>query len=160
MDLARWLAALEANLLAPVLLIRGVIGGMRARRFGRIVNSTSAMVKAPHPAMGLSTAARSALTAVCKGLSKEVARDNVTINNLLPERIDTARQRFMAELRAKSGGVSLEQAYAEMASSIAAGRLGTPEEFGSACAWLCSAQAGFVSGQNLSLDGGSYPGVF
>jgi 3-oxoacyl-[acyl-carrier protein] reductase len=159
-DHARWLAALEANLLAPVMMIRGVIGGMRARRFGRIVNITSAMVKAPHPAMGLSTAARSALTAVCKGLSKEVARDNVTLNNLLPERIDTDRQRFMAELRAKSGGVSLEQAYAEMAASIAAGRLGTPEELGAACAWLCSAQASFVSGQNLSLDGGSYPGVF
>jgi len=159
-DHARWLAALEANLLAPVLMIRGVIGGMRARRFGRIVNVTSAMVKAPHPALGLSTAARSALTAVCKGLSKEVAKDNVTINNLLPERIDTGRQRFMAELRAKSGGVSLAQAYAEMAASIAAGRLGTPEEFGAACAWLCSAHAGYVSGQNLSLDGGSYPGVF
>jgi 3-oxoacyl-[acyl-carrier protein] reductase len=158
-DHARWLAALEANLLAPVLLIRAVIGGMRARRFGRIVNVTSAMVKAPHPAMGLSTAARSALTAVCKGLSREVARDNVTINNLLPERIDTDRQRFMAELRAKSGGVSLEQAYAEMAASIAAGRLGTPEEFGAACAFLCSAHAGFVSGQNLQIDGGSYPGV-
>jgi len=159
-DHARWLAALEANLLAPVLLIRGVIGGMRARRFGRIVNITSAMVKAPHPAMGLSTAARSALTAVCKGLSKEVARDNVTINQLLPERIDTDRQRMMAELRAKTGGVSLEQAYAEMAATIAAGRLGTPEEVGAACAWLCSAHAGFVSGQNLQLDGGSYPGVF
>jgi len=159
-DHACWLAALEANLLAPVLMIRGVIGGMRARRFGRIVNITSAMVKAPHPAMGLSTAARSALTAACKGLSKEVACDNVTLNNLLPERIDTDRQRFMAELRAKSGGVSLEVAYAEMAASIAAGRLGTPEEVGAACAWLCSAQAGYVSGQNLSLDGGSYPGVF
>jgi 3-oxoacyl-[acyl-carrier protein] reductase len=159
-DHARWLAALEANLLAPALLIRGVIGGMRARRFGRIVNVTSAMVKAPHAAMGLSTAARSALTAVCKGLSREVARDNVTINNLLPERIDTDRQRFMAELRAKSGGVSLEQAYAEMAASIAAGRLGTPEEFGAACAFLCSAHASFVSGQNLQIDGGSYPGVF
>jgi 3-oxoacyl-[acyl-carrier protein] reductase len=159
-DHARWLAALEANLLAPVLMIRGVLGGMRARRFGRIVNVTSAMVKAPHPALGLSTAARSALTAVCKGLSKEVARDNVTINNLLPERIDTGRQRFMAELRTKSGGVSLEQAYAEMAANIAAGRLGTPQEFGAACAWLCSAHAGYVSGQNLSLDGGSYPGVF
>jgi 3-oxoacyl-[acyl-carrier protein] reductase len=158
-DHARWLAALEANLLAPVLMIRGVIGGMRARRFGRIVNITSAMVKAPHPAMGLSTAARSALTAVCKGLSKEVARDNVTINNLLPERIDTDRQRMMAELRAKTGGVSIEQAYAEMAASIAAGRLGTPAEFGAACAWLCSAQAGYISGQNLQLDGGSYPGV-
>jgi len=159
-DHARWLAALEANLLAPVLLIRAVIGGMRARRFGRIVNVTSAMVKAPHAAMGLSTAARSALTAVCKGLSREVARDNVTINNLLPERIDTDRQRFMAELRAKSGGVSLERAYAEMAASIAAGRLGTPEEFGAACAFLCSADAGFVSGQNLQIDGGSYPGVY
>jgi 3-oxoacyl-[acyl-carrier protein] reductase len=159
-DHARWLAALEANLLAPVLLIRAVIGGMRARRFGRIVNITSAMVKAPHAAMGLSTAARSALTAVCKGLSREVARDNVAINNLLPERIDTDRQRFMAELRAKTGGVSLEQAYAEMAASIAAGRLGTPEEFGAACAFLCSAHASFVSGQNLQVDGGSYPGVF
>jgi len=159
-DHARWLAALEANLLAPVLLIRGVVGGMRARRFGRIVNVTSAMVKAPHPAMGLSTAARSALTAVCKGLSKEVARDNVTINQLLPERIDTDRQRMMAELRAKTGGVSIEQAYEEMAASIAAGRLGTPAEFGVACAWLCSAHAGYVSGQNLQLDGGSYPAVY
>jgi 3-oxoacyl-[acyl-carrier protein] reductase len=159
-DHARWLAALEANLLAPALLIRAVIGGMRARRFGRIVNVTSAMVKAPHAAMGLSTAARSALTAVCKGLSREVARDNVTINNLLPERIDTDRQRFMAELRAKSGGVSVDQAYAEMAASIAAGRLGTPEELGAACAFLCSAHAGFVSGQNLQIDGGSYPGVY
>jgi 3-oxoacyl-[acyl-carrier protein] reductase len=159
-DHARWLAALEANLLAPVLLIRGVVGGMRARRFGRIVNVTSAMVKAPHAAMGLSTAARSALTAVCKGLSKEVTRDGVTINNLLPERFDTDRQRGMAELRARSGGVSMEQAYAEMAATIAAGRLGLPAEFGAACAWLCSVHAGFVSGQNLQLDGGSYPGVF
>ena len=159
-DHAKWLAALEANLLAPVLMIRGVIAGMRARRFGRIVNITSAMVRTPHPAMGLSTAARSALTAACKGLSKEVARDNVTINNLLPERIDTGRQRFMAELRAKTGGVSIEQAYAEMAASIAAGRLGTPEEVGAACAYLCSTQASYVSGQNVQLDGGSYPGVF
>ena len=158
-DHARWLAALEANLLAPVLLIRAVVGSMRQRRFGRIVNITSAMVKAPHAAMGLSTAARSGLTAVCKALSKEVARDNVTINNLLPERIDTDRQRMMAELRAKTGGVSLEQAYTEMAASIAAGRLGTPAELGAACAWLCSAQAGFISGQNLQLDGGSYPGL-
>ena len=159
-DHAKWLAALEANLLAPVLLIRAVIGGMRERRFGRIVNVTSAMVKAPHSAMGLSTAARSGLTAVCKGLSKEVAQYNVTINNLLPERIHTGRQRFMAELRAKTGGVTLEQAYEEMAASIAAKRLGTPEEVGSACAWLCSTHAGYVSGQNLQLDGGSYPGVF
>src|SRR5262245_17011626 len=158
-DHAQWLAALESNLLAPVLLSRAVIGGMRARRFGRIVNITSAMVKAPHPAMGLSTAARSALTAVCKGLSREVARDNVTINNLLPERIDTDRQRFMAGLQAASRGISIEQAYQDITASIAANRLGTPEEFAAACAYLCSAPAGFVSGQNLQIDGGSYAGL-
>ena len=158
-DRAAWLAALEQNLLAPVLMIRAVVGGMRARRFGRIVNITSAMVKSPHPLMGLSTAARAALTAACKGLSREVARDNVTINNLLPERIDTDRQRFMAELQAAARGVSAEEAYREIASSIAAGRLGTPEEFAAACVYLCSTQAAFVSGQNLQLDGGSYAGL-
>jgi 3-oxoacyl-[acyl-carrier protein] reductase len=159
-DHAVWLAALEQNLLAPVLMIRAVIGGMRARRFGRIVNITSAMVKSPHPLMGLSTAARSALTAVCKGLSREVARDNVTINNLLPERIDTDRQRFMAGLQAAARGISVEEAYREIASSIAANRLGTPEEeLAAACTYLCSAQAGFVSGQNLQVDGGSHAGL-
>ena len=94
-----------------------------------------------------------------KALSRQVARDNVTLNNLLPERIDTDRQRGMAELRAKAGGVSVEQAYEEMKQSIAAGRLGRPEEFGDACAFLCSAQAGFISGQNIQLDGGSYAGL-
>jgi 3-oxoacyl-[acyl-carrier protein] reductase len=158
-DHATWLAALEQNLLAPALMIRAVIGGMRARRYGRIVNITSAMVKSPHPMMGLSTAARSALTAVCKGLSREVARDNVTINNLLPERIDTDRQRFMAGLQAAGRGITVEEAYAEIAASIAANRLGTPEEFAVACAFLCSAHAGFVSGQNLQIDGGSYVGL-
>jgi 3-oxoacyl-[acyl-carrier protein] reductase len=158
-DHAMWLAALEQNLLAPALLIRAVITGMRERRFGRIVNITSAMVKAPHPMMGLSTAARSALTAVCKGLSREVARDNVTINNLLPERIDTDRQRFMAGLQAAGRGISVEEAYQEIAASIAANRLGTPEEFAAACVYLCSAQSGYVSGQNLQVDGGTYPGL-
>lgn len=158
-DHATWLAALEQNLLAPALLIRAVVGGMRSRGFGRIVNITSAMVKAPHPMMGLSTAARSALTAVCKGLSREVARDNVTVNNLLPERIDTDRQRFMAGLQAAGRGITIEEAYQEIAASIAANRLGTPEEFAAACVYLCSAQAGFVSGQNLQIDGGTYPGL-
>ncbi len=158
-DHATWLAALEQNLLAPALLSRAVVGGMRSRGFGRIVNITSAMVKAPHPMMGLSTAARSALTAVCKGLSREVARDNVTVNNLLPERIDTDRQRFMAGLQAAGRGITIEEAYQEIAASIAANRLGTPEEFAAACVYLCSAQAGFVSGQNLQIDGGTYPGL-
>jgi 3-oxoacyl-[acyl-carrier protein] reductase len=94
-----------------------------------------------------------------KAVSREVAADNVTINNLLPERIDTGRQRQMAELAVALRGVTLEEAYAEMAATIAAGRLGRPEEVGDACAYLCSAQAGYVSGQNLHLDGGSYPGL-
>ena len=159
-DREAWQAALDANLLAPVLMIRAVVDGMCERGFGRIVNITSAMVKTPLLPMGLSTGARAGLTSVSKALSRQVAAHNVTVNNLLPERIDTDRQRFMAEMRAKAGGVSLEQAYEEMKASIAAGRLGTPEEFGDACAYLCSAQAGFLSGQNLQLDGGSYAGLF
>jgi 3-oxoacyl-[acyl-carrier protein] reductase len=158
-DRDAWLAALDANMLAPLAMIRAVLDGMVERGFGRIVNVTSAMVKTPFAPMGLSTGARAGLTSVCKALSRDVARANVTLNNLLPERIDTARQRGMAELRAKLGGVSIEQAYEEMKASIAAGRLGRPEEFGDACAFLCSAQAGFISGQNLQLDGGSYAGL-
>jgi 3-oxoacyl-[acyl-carrier protein] reductase len=159
-DHATWLAALEANLLAPVLLIRALLPGMRERRFGRIVNITSAMVKAPVAPMGLSTTARSGLTALCKALSKEVARDNVTINNLLPERIDTERQVQMAKIVSRVRGISYEEARAEQVESIAARRLGRPEELGDACAFLCSEQAGYISGQNLQLDGGSFAGVF
>jgi 3-oxoacyl-[acyl-carrier protein] reductase len=154
-----WRAALDTNLLAAVFLIQAVLPGMRARRFGRIVNVTSAMVKAPHPLMGLSTAARSALTALAKAISRDVAADNVTVNNLLPERFDTDRQRQMAELVSAVRGISYEDARAEQRAQIAAGRLGRPDEFGDACAFLCSAQAGFISGQNLGLDGGSYPGL-
>ena len=158
-DHEAWLAALEANMLAPALLIRAVVPGMRDRRFGRIVNITSAMVKSPRPVMALSTGARAGLTAFSKALSLEVAVDNVTINNLLPERIDTDRQRFMAERVVRERGITYDEARAEIAASIAAGRFGTTAEFGDACAYLCSAQAGFVSGQNLQLDGGSYPGL-
>ncbi len=158
-DRDTWIAALDANMLAPLAMIRAVLDGMVERRFGRIVNITSAMVKTPIAPMGLSTGARAGLTSMSKALSREVVRANVTINNLLPERIDTDRQHHMAELRSKLAGVSLEQAYDEMVASIAAGRLGRPEELGDACAFLCSAQAGFISGQNLQLDGGSYAGV-
>jgi len=146
-------------MLTPLAMIRLVLGGMVERRFGRIVNITSAMVKSPRAAMGLSTGARAGLTSMSKALSKEVAASNVTINNLLPERIDTARQQQMAELHSARAGITVEEAYAHMASTIAAGRLGRPEEFGDACAYLCSAQAGFISGQNLQVDGGSYEGL-
>jgi 3-oxoacyl-[acyl-carrier protein] reductase len=141
------------------LLISAVIDGMVERRFGRIVNILSAMVKSPQAAMGLSSGARSGLLSYCKGVSREVASSNVTINNLLPERIDTGRQRFMAELAAAMKGQTVEEAYADIRSTIAAGRLGTPSEFADACAFLCSAQAGFISGQNLQIDGGSYAGI-
>ncbi len=154
-----WQQALDANLLAPAFMIQGVIEGMKERRFGRIVNITSAMVKSPHAAMGLSTAARSGLTALCKGLSNEAVACNVTINNLLPERFDTDRQQPMARLMMERQGISLEEARKAIAGTIKAKRFGQPEEFGDACAFLCSAQAGFISGQNLQLDGGSYAGL-
>ncbi len=154
-----WISAVDANMLAPLLLIRDVLDGMVERRFGRIVNITSAMVTAPYAAMGLSSAARAGLTSATKGLSREVASANVTINNLLPERIDTGRQRQMAELAVAIKGITIEEAYAEIAATIAAGRLGRPDEVGDACAFLCSVQAGYISGQNLHLDGGSYQGL-
>jgi 3-oxoacyl-[acyl-carrier protein] reductase len=155
-----WVAAVDANMLAAVMLIRDVLDGMVERRFGRIVNITSAMVMAPLAPMALSSAARSGLTSVAKGLAREVASANVTINNLLPERIDTDRQRQMAELAASVQGISIDEAYARIAATISAGRLGRPDEFGDTCAFVCSAQAGYISGQNLHIDGGSYPGAF
>ena len=154
-----WLAGLESNLLAPAMLIRAVLPGMKARRFGRIVNVTSAMVKTPLAPMALSTTARSGLTALCKAISQQAAPFNVTLNNLLPERFDTDRQIAMAKTASKVMDISYEEARAQQVASIAAGRLGRPEEFGDACAFLCSAQAGYISGQNLQLDGGSYAGL-
>jgi 3-oxoacyl-[acyl-carrier protein] reductase len=151
--------ALEANMVPAVQLMRHYVPGMRAAGFGRIINITSAMVKSPKYDMGLSTSARAALTAISKAISTEVAADNVTINNLLPERIDTPRQEFMAERLMTTHGIDRDEAFARIASTIRAGRLGRPEEFGDACAFLCSAQAGYISGQNLQLDGGSYPGL-
>ncbi len=158
-DHAAWIAALEANLLAGVLLIRGVLPGMRARRFGRIVNITSAAVKTPRASLGLSTAARAGLTAVSKALAREAVVDNVTINQLLPERFDTARQEFMARRLMAEHGISREQARQQLADALPARRLGRPDEFGAACAYLCAAQAGFITGQNLQLDGGAYTGL-
>lgn len=154
-----WIEAVEANMLAPIFLIKAVVPGMVDRRFGRIINITSAMVKSPSATMGLSTAVRTGLTALSKSVHQDTVRFNVTINNLLPERFDTDRQRFMAERMVKNEGITYEQARAKIADTIAAKRLGDPAEFGDACAYFCSAQAGFISGQSLQLDGGSYRGL-
>jgi len=154
-----WIAALESNMLAPILLIRAFLPGMRARKFGRIVNITSAMVKSPRPHMALSTTARTGLTAFSKSISLEAVADNVTINNLLPERVDTPRQKFMAERMMKQHNIDMAEARRRITETVAAKRFGLPGEFGDACAFLCSAQAGFISGQNLQLDGGSYHGL-
>lgn len=158
-DRAAWTAALEANLLVPIELITAVVGGMRQRHFGRIVNITSAVVKSPRLSMSLSTTARTGLTAFCKGLQREVVADNVTINNLLPQHIDTGRQQEMAHRLMAARGISFEQARALQATWVRAGRLGRADEVGDACACLCSVQASFISGQNLQIDGGSYDGL-
>ena len=158
-DEAAWEAAIGMNMIPALMLIRAFLPGMQARKFGRIVNITSAMVKTPKAPMGLSTAARMGLTAACKALAPVVAADNVTINNMLPERFDTDRQKMIANLMVQMKGITFEEARAEIADSIAAKRFGAPAEFGDACAFLCSAQAGFISGQNLQLDGGSYEGL-
>jgi 3-oxoacyl-[acyl-carrier protein] reductase len=154
-----WLEVLEANMVAPLMLTRAVLPGMKQRRFGRIINITSAMVTTPRPHMVLSAGARAGLTAAMKGLSIEMAPYNVTINNLLPERFDTDRQHEMAEAAMQRDNISYEEARARQVQSIAAKRLGTPKEFGMTCAFLCSAFAGYISGQNIHLDGGSYPAL-
>ncbi|MEH3036437.1 MAG: SDR family oxidoreductase [Sphingomonas adhaesiva] len=153
------IGAVNANMIPAIQFLRHFIPGMRERRFGRIVNITSAMVKSPRYFMGLSTSARAGLTAISKAISIEVARENVTINNLLPERIDTPRQVFMANRIVAEQGVSYDEARRQIADTIAAKRFGRPEEFAGACAFLCSVQAGFISGQNIQVDGGSYEGL-
>lgn len=158
-DHDRWLGAIEGNMLAPVFMIHALLPGMRERKFGRIVNITSAMVKAPRPHQGLSTAARSGLTALCKAISKETVADNVTINNLLPERIASPRTKYLAERMMNEDGITFDEAMTKIVGTIPAGRLGQPSELGAACAFLCSVQASYICGQNLQLDGGAYPGL-
>ena len=158
-DRDRWMGALEGNMLSHIFMIHALLPGMRERGFGRIVNITSAMVKSPRPHQGLSTAARSGLTALCKAISKETVRDNVTINNILPERIYSPRTEFLIKREMNVYDLSYDDAYAKILATIPAGRFGKPEEIGAACAYLCSVQASYICGQNLQLDGGAYPGL-
>jgi 3-oxoacyl-[acyl-carrier protein] reductase len=155
-----WLRAIDANALAPIELIKAVVDGMAARRFGRIVNITSSAVKMPIPELGLSNGARSVLTGFVTGLARQLAPHNVAINNLLPGRILTDRTRTNVEFVAKQQGKPLEEAWRVREAEIPAQRFGTIAEFGDACAFLCAAQAGYITGQNLLVDGGLYPGTY
>jgi 3-oxoacyl-[acyl-carrier protein] reductase len=159
-DREAWIKALDANMIAPILLIKAVVDSMIAKRFGRIVNITSGAVKHPIPELGLSNGARTGLTGFIAGLSRTTVQHNVTINNLLPGPFDTDRLRSNFEFNAKKLGKSPEELARARAEANPAKRFGTAQEFGDACAYLCSAQAGFITGQNLLLDGGAYPGTF
>ena len=151
--------SLDANMLTPIELIKATVDGMIARRFGRIVNITSAAVKAPIEILGLSNGARAGLTGFIAGLARKTVRHNVTINNLLPGPFETDRLKAVVQGVAKSTGRTVETVRKERMKANPAGRFGNPEEFGAACAFLCSRQAGFITGQNLLLDGGAFPGT-
>lgn len=155
-----WMAAVNANMLTPIELIKALIDGMVERGFGRVVNITSSSVKAPIPVLGLSNGARSGLTGFVSGLARDVVRHNVTINNLLPGTFATDRLPKLMESEAARLGVTVDDARQRRLDNIPAGRFGTPEEFGEFCAFLCSAQASYITAQNLLIDGGAYPGTF
>jgi 3-oxoacyl-[acyl-carrier protein] reductase len=149
-----------ANMIVAIELIQKVIDPMSQRKFGRIVNITSGSVKMPLAGLDLSSGARAGLTAFLAGVARTVAGNNVTINNILPGAFDTDRLKSVLGNTAKQKGISVEDAAAARAATIPAKRFGQPVEFGAACAFLCSAQAGYITGQNLLIDGGTFNGAF
>lgn len=155
-----WLAALDANMLTPIELIKATVDGMIARKWGRIINITSGAVKAPIDVLGLSNGARSGLTGFIAGLAREVAQHGVTVNNLLPGPFNTDRLFKTMEGGAKKAGLSVEEVASKRAALNPSRRFGDPAEFGATCAFLCSRQAAYITAQNILLDGGAYPGTF
>lgn len=154
-----WLAAVRANMLTPILLIRPTIDKMAAKGFGRIVNITSSAVKAPIAELGLSNGARAGLTGFVAGVARAMAASGVTVNNILPGRFDTDRLRSNIAAAAARRGQSAVQAAEAARNAIPAKRFGDPQELGELCAFLCSARAGFITGQNILIDGGAFPGT-
>ena len=153
---AEWIAALRANMIAPILLMRETVDGMAERKFGRIVNITSRSVRTPLPGLGLSNGSRAGLTGFVAELSRQMAPHNVVINNLLPGPFLTDRIRGSAAREAEKSGKDVETIIEQRAKKVPVGRLGRPEEFGNACAYLCSVHAEFIIGQNILLDGGGF----
>ena len=160
-DRQAWIQALDANMLTPIELMKATVDAMAARGFGRVVNITSAAVKAPIEGLGLSNGARSGLTGFVAGLARSsIAARGVTINSLLPGPFDTERLRTMLRDGATKAGRDPEAALVARAQGVPARRFGTADEFGAVCAFLCSVQAGYLNGQNILLDGGAYPGTY
>ncbi len=157
-----WIKAVDANMLTPIELIKSMIDGMCERGFGRIVNITSGAVKAPIDTLGLSNGARSGLTGFVAGLARQpaVASRNVTINGLLPGPFDTDRMKTMLGSWAKRDGKTYDEVAASRVKSVPAQRMGNQDEFGATCAFLCSVHASYITGQNVLMDGGAYPGTF
>jgi 3-oxoacyl-[acyl-carrier protein] reductase len=161
-DRDAWIAALDANMLTPIELMRATVDGMAERGFGRVVNITSGAVKAPIAELGLSNGARAGLTGFVAGLARQsrLVACNVTVNNLLPGPFDTERLRSHTALAAQRSGKTFDEVWAQRQQVNPARRFGSAAEFGAACAFLCSVHAGYVTGQNLLMDGGAYPGTF
>ena len=159
-DRDTWIAAIDANMLTAIFLIKATVDGMIERQFGRVVNITSSAVKAPIDILGLSNGARSGLTGFIAGIARKTVASNVTINNILPGPFDTERLRANVKVAAENAGMGEEEMAKRRAQSNPAGRFGDPAEFGELCAFICSAQAGYITGQNLLIDGGNYPGTF
>ena len=157
-----WLKAVDANMLTPIELIKATIDGMAARGFGRVVNITSSSVKAPIEILGLSNGARSGLTGFVAGIARNsnLVANNVTINNLLPGTFDTDRIKTTLQGQATKTGQSLEEVRETRRKTIPAKRFGNPAEFGATCAFLCSQQASYITGQNILTDGGAYSGTY
>jgi 3-oxoacyl-[acyl-carrier protein] reductase len=161
-DREAWIKAVDANMLTPIELIKATVDGMAARGFGRIVNITSSSVKSPIDILGLSNGARSGLTGFVAGVARtqKLAANNVTINNLLPGSFDTDRLKATMEGGARKSGKSVDEVRQLRQKTIPAQRFGTPEEFGATCAFLCSQLASYITGQNVLIDGGAYPGTY
>jgi len=155
-----WIETLDSVMLGPIMMMRAVVDGMIARRFGRIVNVSSRTVKSPQAELGLSNGSRAALIGFVAGLARETVMHNVTINNILPGIFDSDAQREHIRRMVPMTGKSFEQIWEERSRATPAARYGRVEEFGGYCAFLCSAQAGYITGQNLLIDGGAYPGTF
>ena len=154
LDRAAILAGVEQNMITPIEIIQRALPSMRDKGFGRIVNITSSSVLAPIPGLDVSSGARAGLTAFVAGVAKNAAQHNVTINNILPGKMDTDRLRSNLKAQAERQGASLDEAVASSKAAVPAKRFGTADEFGAACAFLCSAHAGYITGQNLLIDGG------